>query len=199
MTAILTGDIINSRFDKNFSWLDNLREVLNKYGKQPKQWEIYRGDSFQLEVDAKDALISTIHIKAAIKCQKNIDVRIAIGLGEKTHHSNKITESNGSAFVNSGECFDSLSRRNMGIKTPSDRLDIEINTYIELALVTMDIWPPVTAQIVRAAIENPKSNQSELSRLLNKPQSMISESLNRAGYYQLLKMNAVYVDKIVAL
>lgn len=199
MIGILTGDIINSRFDKNFLWLDNLRDVLNKYGKQPKQWEIYRGDSFQLEVDAKDALLSTIHIKAAIKCQKSIDVRIAIGLGEKTHHSNKITESNGSAFVNSGECFDSLSRRNMGIKTPSNQLDIELNTYIELALITMDIWPPVTAQIVRAAIENPKSNQSELSRLLNKPQSMISESLNRAGYYQLLKMNAVYVDKIIAL
>ena len=51
MTAVLTGDIINSRKSKTPDWLSNLKETLNKFGQEPKHWEIYRGDSFQLEID----------------------------------------------------------------------------------------------------------------------------------------------------
>ena len=51
MIAILTGDIVNSRENINqASWLAPLKKLLNSFGKGPEQWEIYRGDSFQLEI-----------------------------------------------------------------------------------------------------------------------------------------------------
>ena len=50
MKAVLTGDIVNSR--AFMGWQDDLTEVLNRYGSSPKNWEIFRGDSFQLIVDA---------------------------------------------------------------------------------------------------------------------------------------------------
>jgi hypothetical protein len=35
--------------------MKDLKSVLNAYGNEPKDWEIYRGDSFQLVVDPADA------------------------------------------------------------------------------------------------------------------------------------------------
>ena len=72
MIAVLTGDIINSREDQSPKWLIALKEGLNQYGKEPQDWEIYRGDSFQLETTPSKALQAAIHIKAAMKQTKNI-------------------------------------------------------------------------------------------------------------------------------
>jgi hypothetical protein len=50
----VTGDIINpERY--LLLWMKDLKSVLNAYGNEPKDWEIYRGDSFQLVVDPADA------------------------------------------------------------------------------------------------------------------------------------------------
>ena len=117
MTCIVTGDIINSRGIDSNNWIKYLRKELRKYGKEPKNWEIFRGDSFQLEIEPKDGLIVGFILKAAIKQFKELDLRIGIGIGEKDFESGKITQSNGSAFVNSGECFDSLKKHTLAIKT----------------------------------------------------------------------------------
>ena len=50
MTSILTGDLINSRKKKESSWLKTLKMTLETFGTTPKNWQIYRGDSFQLEI-----------------------------------------------------------------------------------------------------------------------------------------------------
>jgi len=50
MISIITGDIINSRKLPSSIWLDGLKRILNAHGLQPKNWEIFRGDAFQLEV-----------------------------------------------------------------------------------------------------------------------------------------------------
>ena len=53
--AIITGDIIDSRKVKPETWLPALKMALSTYGKEPKHWEIYRGDSFQLEIPSEKA------------------------------------------------------------------------------------------------------------------------------------------------
>lgn len=89
MTSIITGDIINSKKSAPKQWLEGLKTVLNYFGSSPLIWEIYRGDSFQVEVKPKDALKASILIKAAIKQFEIIDVRLAIGIGDKTYQSEK--------------------------------------------------------------------------------------------------------------
>lgn len=42
-----------------------------------------QGDSFQLQTTPKQALEASVYIKACIKQTRGMDVRIAIGLGEK--------------------------------------------------------------------------------------------------------------------
>ena len=82
MTSILTGDIINSRNVATQLWLPILKDAFNAVGTSPKTWEIYRGDSFQVEINTiEDALLFAIKLKTALKKSKNLDVRIAIGIG----------------------------------------------------------------------------------------------------------------------
>ena len=111
MNAILTADIINSRKLSSKKWMADLKAFLNTFGKSPNDWEIYRGDEFQLEIrNPEDALLVAYQLKAFFKCI-NLDIRISIGFGERTYKARKITESNGSAFIRSGETFDTLKKK----------------------------------------------------------------------------------------
>ena len=133
MTSILTGDIVNSRNIEAQIWMPIIRNVLSKYGTEPNHWEIYRGDSFQLEMIPRNALKAAILIKATIKLIKGLDVRLAIGIGDKSYSSEKITASNGTAFINSGECFDGLKKSVIAIKSPFANFDNQINLMLNLA------------------------------------------------------------------
>jgi len=188
MIAILTGDIINSRKDKQGLWRNKLKEVLLLYGNEPKDWEIFRGDSFQLETSPIESLEAALLIKASVKQIKEIDVRIAVGIGYKDYSSARVTESTGSAFINSGECFDNLKKISLAVKTPSEEFDEEVNLYIALALLTINNWLPVTSKIVETAMVNSSLNQKEIAKILNKSGSTISEGLKRAGFDEIMRM-----------
>src|SRR5690554_7794951 len=92
MIAVITGDIINSRSVDPLQWMVQLKEVLSSVGTEPKDWEIYRGDSFQLKVQPDQALYVALLLKATIKHFKDLDVRMAIGIGEVDYEGAKITD-----------------------------------------------------------------------------------------------------------
>lgn len=197
MVAIITGDIIKSRNIEAKQWMPELKKVLNRYGNEPKTWEIYRGDSFQIEVKPEEALHAAILIKAAIKQFKPLDVRLAIGIGDITYHSEKITESNGNAFIYSGESFESLKKQTLAIKTEWKDFDKTINLMFDLASLTMDNWTPTSSLIIKTALEaKPESNQQELAEILNKKQSNISTGLKRGGFYEIQKLLNYYQHEI---
>ncbi|MDO6759199.1 SatD family protein [Tamlana sp. 2_MG-2023] len=199
MTSIITGDIINSKESSPKNWLESLKSILNHFGNTPATWEIYRGDSFQLEVTPQDALQACILIKATIKQFKNIDVRLAIGIGEKSFVSEKITESNGEAFVNSGECFEDLKKTTLAIKSPFANFDIQINIMLELAQLTINHWSSTSASLIKTTLEHPEFTQSELAETLGKTQGNISQGLKRAGLDELSKLLNYYKTQIQTL
>lgn len=192
LVSIITGDIINSRDSEPKKWLPILKKEFNKYGEEPKAWEIFRGDSFQLEVDKTAGLRAALLIKAAIKQNSDLDVRMAIGIGDKSHNADRITEANGTAFINSGHCFENLKRNTLGLETGHDEIDLPLNIMIDLAALTTDNWTPTAAETLKAALEHPDYNQKELAKLLNKTQSNISAGLKRSGYDDLLKLLHYY-------
>lgn len=197
MISIITGDIINSRQAVPIDWLPVLKSVLNQYGKEPEAWEIYRGDSFQLETTPEDALKIVIHLKASIRQFKGLDVRMAIGIGKKDYHASKITESNGEAFVNSGYAFNMLNKKKtLSLRSPWSKVDEQINLSIDLALLTMNGWQANAAYYIKTAIEHPDWTQLQLAKKLNKSQSAISESLNRAGFEDIMRLEKNYRELI---
>lgn len=197
--AILTGDIINSREVAPQQWMPLLKEVLEKFGKEPKEWEIYRGDSFQLQTRPALALTAALTLKAALKEIKGLDVRIAIGIGDKSYDAPKITEANGTAFINSGQCFQNLKKLTLAIATERTTFNQSINLMLKLACLTMDNWQPATARVVKTALVQPQASQVELAALLGKSQSTISEALLRAGFDELNQLLNYYQQQITRL
>ncbi len=198
MIAIITGDIVNSRKVPASKWMKVLKEILNKYGSSPKQWEIFRGDHFQLEVNVENAIWTAVMIKSYLKQIKDIDVRVAIGIGDKSYNSKKISESNGTAFVHSGQAFEGLNKNLLAIESDWPELDEEVNLYIDLASLIMNNWTPLTAYIVQHTAENPQLNQQEVAKLVNRTQSNISIGLKRAGYDEIKRIDMRY-RKLIAV
>jgi len=199
MVAAITGDIVNSRDSHEQDWLKNLKTVLNIYGKTPKDWEVFRGDSFQLIVDAKDAIQVALHLKSSIKQQKSKDVRLAIGLGDIKFQNPKITESNGSAFVHSGECYETLKKQTLAFQSDYKALNETMTVMLNLLTLTADQWTPTVAHVIKTALENPNKTQADLASKLNKSQSSISETLKRGGFDEMMKMNLFYKNQISEL
>ncbi|MFO8000389.1 MAG: SatD family protein [Marinilabilia sp.] len=199
MVAVITGDIINSRRGDAEEWMGNLKHVLGQYGQRPGEWDIFRGDSFQIILRPEIALLAAVHIKACIKKSNATDVRMAIGVGEITHQTSKITESNGPAFVLAGECLESLKKQTLALRTNNQETDKPINIMLNLALLTANSWSKTVAKVIIAKLEHPQKHQSEIAGLLGKSQSSISEALKRGGFYEIMTMNDYYRDKMTRL
>lgn len=201
MTSIIIGDIINSRKLPVKKWLLPLKLFLNNQGKSPKDWEIFRGDQFQLEVkNPEEALLIAIQIKALLKNIK-LDARMSIGIGEKTHNAKKISESNGSAFVNSGDLFENLKKEKntLAIKSGNAIFDYEINLALRLALVTMDSWLPQSSEFVSVAIKNQSLSQEQIGTILNINQAAVSRRKSRSQFDLIMELDAYYRAKIKKL
>lgn len=209
MVAIITGDIISSRKIVNQEkWLSPLKNLLKSWGETPKDWKLDRGDFFQVEIkNIDEALNKALQIKALIKNVKpndenkkisTIDVRLAIGIGEKTYSGESISESNGPAFINSGEKFDVLKKENVtiGVKTPWRDFDEEINLYLKLSSIFMDKWSVSSAELMQIILNNPNSTQEEIGKKLGIKQNSVSGRWNRANVSEILDVERIFRKKI---
>lgn len=182
MIAIITGDIINSQTDGASEWMDRLKSYLGNMGETPRDWEIYRGDEFQIKTTPENALRMAIQIKAIIKNIKPLDVRMGIGLGSETFVGSSVTQSNGDAHQRSGRIFETLKEQklNLAIVTGNDKKDRTFNLILRLALDFMDSWSVVSSEIVRITLENPTDSQQQIADRLGIRQSAVSQRLDRA-------------------
>ena len=200
MIAIITGDIIASRKVVNQDkWLLPLKSLFNSWGKRPVDWELERGDFFQVEVKSpEDALKKALQIKALIKKVEPLDVRMAIGIGEKTYTGESISESNGEAFIYSGEKFDLLDKEDitLGIKTPWYDFDEEMNLYLKLAGTFMNKWTISSAELMEIILNDSNATQEEIGKRLGIKQNSVSGRWNRANVNEILEVEEMYRRKI---
>jgi len=199
MQAVITGDIINSRKSSTEKTLRDLKLVLQVYGSSPRDWEIYRGDSFQLLVATpKESLDAAMNIKAKLKTEQGRDGRMSIGIGEVSYRASAITESNGDAFVRSGNRFDQLrkTKTNLAIESPWSDFDEEMNLYFQLALITMDGWSQASAEFMVAQLADEDQSQQALAEKLGIGQSSVSERKKRAHYDELLRLRQRFKKRV---
>jgi hypothetical protein len=208
MIAIIKGDIINSRNISNpESWLVPLKQLFSQWGNNPEQWELVWGDFFQLEVaDPAKVLTKALTIKALIKkippFNKNqkispIDVRMSIGIGEKTYTGTRISESNGEAFIFAGEEFEKLkkAKTNLLIQTAYPDFDEEMNLYLKLISTFIDKWSNSSAELALEVLQNPNISQSEIGKLFGIRQNSVSGRWNRAKIDEILEVIKIFQKK----
>lgn len=207
--AIIKGDIVSSRKISNQEkWIKPLKDLLGTWGKTPKQWELVWGDFFQLEIEQpEEALRKALIIKSLIKQtlltesnrrNSTIDVRMAIGIGEKSYSAKRISESNGSAFVFAGEKFDTLRKEktNLAFQSPWQALDEEINLYLKLANTFMDKWSVSSAELVKIVLENPNISQQEIGEQLGIKQNSVSNRWRTANIDEIKTLDKVFRKRI---
>lgn len=201
MTSVITGDIIGSRQQTSKHWVEDLKKILSPFGETPREWEVYRGDEFQVEIkNPEEALWSAILIKAHLRALK-LDARMSIGFGDKTHEAEKISESNGLAFIHSGELFEILKKQKLtlAMRTGDAAFDEKINLMIQLALTFMDNWLAQQAEFIAVAIENPTLSQEELGQKLGINQAAVSRRQKRAQFDLVLQLDRYFRIQIKQL
>lgn len=201
MICILTGDIKGSRKAKSENWLADLKELFQKFGKNPVDWEIYRGDEFQIEIkNCEEALLIAFEIKAFLRTI-SLDARMSIGIGNKTYKAKRISESNGTAFVYSGEAFDVMKKNKttLVVQSANSEFNKDMNLLIRLGLSFMDNWLSQQAEYVLLAINNPELSQEEMGEILKINQAAVSKRRKRANFDLMLEINQAYVEKLKML
>jgi hypothetical protein len=200
MEAVITGDIINSTQRAPTLWLPTLKSALGEWGSEPSDWELYRGDSFQLRLSNPLHLMdAAVWIKAAIRTHSGLDVRMGIGVGEISYRAERITESNGTAFIHSGEIFDQLGKmdQHIALQTPWPALDKEVNITLRLALIPMDRWTSTSALTVLEVLKHPGLTQTELGSKLGIAQNAVSTRLSRAHLDAILQWKDYFPTKLL--
>ena len=213
MIAVIKGDIIHSRELKNQDkWLLPLKQYLSKWGTSPQKWEIVWGDFFQLEIDnPMEALSAAIEIKALIKSVEpeimsskmlsTIDVRMAIGIGQKEYAGKSISENNGEAYIFSSEKFERLKneKSTLAIQTLSNDFNEEMNLYLRLATRFMDNWSVNSGKIVQVFFKNRNLTQNEIGVELGIKQNSVSGRFNRANVQEVLDLDNMFRKKLKKL
>jgi len=200
MIGIITGDLINSRKLAAAQWMRELKKELNEWGNEGKDWEIYRGDSFQLRIKNPGELLNAaILLKAAIKSMDPLDIRMGLGIGEENFTADRLLENNGTAYVYSGEVFEDLEKMHQGmlLKSDFDELDQEINLMLRLALTILDDWSVNSSKMVYLAFKYPTKNQTELGDMEGISQNSVSARLSRANF-EVIKTLVDYFPNRVA-
>lgn len=196
MIAVITGDIINSRNVNSEIWLPKLKDYFSQTILDSEKWEIYRGDSFQIEVAIEKALEIAISIKALIKSNSKIDVRMSMGLGEQSFKGKKITESYGTAHINSGESFEKIKNNTLILKSPFQEFDDYFNPILKLLSFVSTNWKPVTSETLFYALTHRDLLQKEIAEKLSKDKTTVNKALKRGGYDEIVDVIDLYSKKI---
>lgn len=195
--AVITGDIINStKFDafKRDKLLQKLDTFFRKYSAESEnemhlkiQFEIFRGDSFQGLLDSpaealKLCILMRSYLKSQFDSELTLDARIAIGIGEIGYKSEKLSESDGEAFHNSGRLLDVMKKlpQQIGLQSPWPNLNNDINIGLVLLETIISKWTPLQADVVYLKL----SGQTELqiSKVLNIAQSSVNQRAKAAAW-----------------
>ncbi|WP_270090047.1 hypothetical protein [Sphingobacterium sp. SYP-B4668] len=186
LIGVITGDLINSRKTDVKIWLPLLEDALDW---NTHKYDIYRGDSFQAEIDLEHIFHVLFYIKARLKTIKNMDVRMSIGVGHLTFSDKHVKTSSGEAYINAGESFDLLKKETLTIKTPWQEMNEILDLLLQLSAEIADRWTENMAESVAMALRYPDKSQVELAQLLNrKYQSQVSTELNKAGYFKIQRV-----------
>lgn len=205
MKGVITGDVVGST-------------KINDFGKLPKlindliteislcctkcKVEISRGDSFQVLVeDPKQALLVALLIRAGFRKSsidlgnKDLDMRLSVGIGEVSYMDEKIGQSNGEAFILSGHGFDNLTKtQRLSVQTFSDSINSELKVETAFIDDIVSNWTHLHGEIMYQSLLT-DSTQCELAKKLGTSQQNICKRLRCAKE----KLVRLYLNRFSSL
>lgn len=196
--SVITGDIINSSKlgdARRKALLKDMKQLFDELVSTDGglKIDIYRGDSFQaIQPDAELALLTTLKIKAGLKrsniVKTGIDARIAIGIGEISLFSDKIQESDGEAFRNSGLPLDKLksTEHTLILKTPWEDVNEEMEVHCSSLDAITSRWTSPMAEVVYELLNGAK--QVQIAAKLGIKQPSVNQRVKLSNWVAIEKV-----------
>lgn len=207
MIAVLTGDIVFSSSAKSSEeWRPLLKEVFRiierRYEVLGAGVEMHRGDGFQLGLaNPAQGLEVALLLRAGIiknpGIPKNLDARIAIGIGDYAHFYNSVNEADGEVFQRSGRTLDAMKKGEVRIalSSPNSDFDEEMKTTFAFADILIRSWSKADAEIVWFNLID-ELNQAEIAEKLGISQPAVSKRKARAHIDELKLLLARFANKV---
>lgn len=208
LIGVVTGDIVSSYKMKDKSiWLNKLKEILNASPKglldRADQWDIFRGDSFQVRVTKPEkTLLLLLLIRAGLNAipsftALDMDVRMAIGIGTEDYASDSISESDGAAYRYSGQLLDQMVKEKVKIAlhSPWQELDDEMRVSLALADALISGWSYKSAEIAWLALSG-MTNQKALAKHLKISQPAVHKRLQRVYLEEITMLENRYQKQV---
>jgi hypothetical protein len=202
LKGIITADIIGST-SIDADARGELPELINQLTDELQevsqiQVEIFRGDSFQVMVqDVEKTPLVAVLLRAGLRKSelrsktKILDARMAIGIGKVSYINEKITLSDGEAFILSGREFDELGKRKLSILTPSEDVNAELRVETAFLDDVISHWTRQQSEcIYNALLTNAK--QYQLASDDNTSRQNVGKKLS-AAKERLVRM---YLDRV---
>jgi hypothetical protein len=218
--GVITGDIVGSRGlprnarEKLYLALKKFLEDLKKQ-QWIKEYELFRGDSFQCVVEKKEeTLKAALMIRAFIKSYISLeekktylqhsgkvktatkgyfpgkqDIRLAIGIGAVDFmKKNSLAHSDGEAFHLSGDALDALKSMpyRMMLKTPDTNFNESMEPGMLLLEAVIQKWTNNQAETVLFKLKNMK--EDEIARKLKITQPAVNQRTKTSQWYAIEKL-----------
>ncbi len=171
LKGIITADIVDSTHIETEA-RGELPQLINQLAIElheicPVKVEMFRGDSFQVMVEeAEKAPLVAVLLRAGLRKSelrsksKVIDARMSIGIGKVSYINEKVTLSDGEAFVLSGREFDELGKRKLSILTSSEEVNAELRVETAFLDDVISHWTRQQSEcIFNALLTNAKQSQ----------------------------------------
>ncbi|MGL5681815.1 MAG: hypothetical protein ACRDDZ_02005 [Marinifilaceae bacterium] len=195
--GVITGDIINSTSltpKQRELLIQTLRELMDSlHNMGSMQYEMFRGDSFQIIVDEpQHTLEVAILLRAGLnkstpkESKQKWDARMAIGIGTINYTSEKVTLSDGEAFHLSGREFDQLDKKCLAIRTPWTEANEELAVSTAFADDIISGWTSAQAQVIFISLSM-QCSQKEIALEIDKTTQNVSKLLN-TGKQSLIEL-----------
>lgn len=196
--AVITGDIINSQHTDPELWVPALTQLFEGWGRSSVDWELYRGDEFQVRTEPTNVFWNFLAIKSLVKKNENLDVRISMGIGDQSYVATKITQCQGSAFTYSGRGLETIKKEGstFHITTPNEKLSRELMLTLKWASLEFDRWSPALAEVIYELVHHTEITQDELAKKLQVTQSSISQRIKRANFDLLKETDGFFREKM---
>ena len=184
--AVITGDLVaSSEVSSNqFSCMNE--ELSNYLDNNPfvmLPLTFYRGDSFQLMVNAEKSAEVALTIQSIILWKAETWARISVGIGSVSKiEPGNVLQSEGEAFQLSGHQLDNMKAegRLFKIATNSSKFQPMLSAAFHLADSMISSWKPGQASAIAMATQC--KTQKEMAQRLNISEPAVSKSLKSANW-----------------
>ena len=201
--AILTGDVVDSTKllpTKRGELARLLRETLGNVSGNGV-YDIYRGDSFQVQIpDPVQSLRTSIQIRCKLRqafVQEKkpvIDARISIGIGSVTYQASRVSESDGEAYQLSGRTLDAMKESRLQIKTGDEAFNGWIDAICLLLDVIISGWTAQQSEVIYELLNGER--QQDIAKRIGITQASVNDRLRTAHWHALEATVVFFEEKI---